>query len=175
MELTRRDAIVALFGGGGMTAVAGRVSEITRDETGVLETEHVDRLLAVADVLYPSGIDVSEEFLETYVFGRIEERESFRMGLIDSLDWVENKSHRRYGQSVETLPSTDVDTLLRGSGVDKAHPVPDGTAAEQFRYYVVNDLLYAFYATPVGGELVGYENPDGYPGGLAAYQRGPDT
>jgi hypothetical protein len=41
------------------------------------------------------------------------------------------------------------------------------------RYYVVNELLLALYASPTGGELVGIENPQGHPGGTASYQQGP--
>jgi hypothetical protein len=61
-------------------------------------------------------------------------------------------------------------------GADTADPDPDpdGTDAGRVRYYVVNELLYALYASPTGGELVGIENPRGYPGGTASYRRGPD-
>ena len=65
------------------------------------------------------------------------------------------------------------DTVLRQLGVHTADEDPDGTRAERIRYYVVNELLYALYASPTGGELVGIENPQGYPGGRASYQRGP--
>jgi hypothetical protein len=41
------------------------------------------------------------------------------------------------------------------------------------RYYVVDELLYAFYASPVGGGMAGIENPPGYPGGTESYQEGP--
>jgi len=50
---------------------------------------------------------------------------------------------------------------------------PDGTAAERVRFFVVNELLLALYASPTGGELVGIENPQGYAGGAESYQRGP--
>jgi hypothetical protein len=41
------------------------------------------------------------------------------------------------------------------------------------RYYVVNELLYALYTSPTGGELVGIENPQGHPGGHESYQHEP--
>ncbi|PSQ18424.1 hypothetical protein BRC99_00075 [Halobacteriales archaeon QS_7_69_60] len=59
------------------------------------------------------------------------------------------------------------------AAVDTAAEVPDGSTAERVRYYVVNDLLMALYASPTGGELVGLENPRGHPGGTDSYQRGP--
>jgi len=59
--------------------------------------------------------------------------------------------------------------------VDTADPVPDGDDVERVRYYVVNELLFALYSSPTGGELVGLENPRGNPGGLASYQRGPQS
>jgi hypothetical protein len=59
-------------------------------------------------------------------------------------------------------------------GVRTAEPDPDGTDVERVRYYVVNELLFALYSSPTGGELVGLENPQGHPGGIDSYRRGPD-
>ncbi|MEA5408870.1 hypothetical protein VB773_15715 [Haloarculaceae archaeon H-GB2-1] len=56
-----------------------------------------------------------------------------------------------------------------------AEPNPDGTTAERVRYYLVNEPLYALYASPTGGTLVGIENPQGHPGGTESYQRGPQS
>ncbi|NHN46535.1 gluconate 2-dehydrogenase subunit 3 family protein [Halostella sp. JP-L12] len=176
MELTRRDALIALFGGTGATAVVGGGADLLNQPADAsIEDVHVDRLQAVAAVLYPSAVDATQEFVETYVLGRITDRESYRQGVVDALTEIESASQRRHGQSVTALSESNVDGLLRAMGVATAYPVPDGTIPEQVRYYVVNDLLYALYTTPVGGRLVGYENPDGYPGGTDAYQRGPDA
>jgi len=49
--------------------------------------------------------------------------------------------------------------------VDTAGPDPDGVAGERIRYYLVNELLYAFYASPTGAGLVGLENPRPIPAG----------
>jgi hypothetical protein len=65
------------------------------------------------------------------------------------------------------------DEALREMGVHTAEPDPAGTTAERVRYYLVNEVLYALYASPKGGELVGIENPQGYPGGANSYQQGP--
>jgi hypothetical protein len=58
-------------------------------------------------------------------------------------------------------------------GVHTADEDPDGTTAERIRFYVVNELLFALYASPAGGRLVGIENPQGHPGGAESYRRGP--
>jgi len=73
---------------------------------------------------------------------------------------------------VGDLSVADRDSLLREVGADTAPPDPDGTNAERVRFYVVNELLYALYTSPTGGELVGIENPQGHPGGTDTYQRG---
>lgn len=178
MELTRRDALVALLGGSVAAGAAGEIADLldeVPDTSTSIEEVHVERLLTVASVLYPSAVDVTPEFVETYVLGRIAGCEDRRGGITEALDAVATASRRRYGRPVEALDESDVDGLLRDMGVARAYPVPDGTTPERVRYYVVNDLLYALYTTPVGGRLVDYENPDGYPGGLDAYQRGPDA
>jgi hypothetical protein len=33
-------------------------------------------------------------------------------------------------------------------------------------YYLLDELLFAFYSSPTGGELIGNKNPRGYPGGF---------
>jgi hypothetical protein len=59
-------------------------------------------------------------------------------------------------------------------GLSITDPRPAGTDRERVRYYLVDELLYALYASPTGGRLLGIENPPGHPGGLDSYQRGPD-
>jgi len=172
MRLTRRDALVALAGGAGATAAAGTVVDRLDAGRASLEEDRVARLGAVAEVVYPSEVDVTREFLETYVVGRSRDRPDYRDGVGDAVDALQRAARREYGHGLIGLGESRLDRLLRERGVDAAAPVPDGTVAERVRYYVVNDLLYALYTTPVGGRLVGYENPDGYPGGREAYQRG---
>lgn len=171
MELTRRDALVAL-GGVGATGGAGAyaVSNIDRTDTaeGVLR-----RLSPVAEVVYPSEVDVTNEFLETYVVGRIEERDGYLDGVAEALDTLNAYTHRLRDEGFADAPPEERDQLLRYMGVDEAEPDPDGTDAERVRYYVVNELQYALYTSPVGGRLVGIENPVGHPGGTDSYRRGP--
>jgi len=164
--------MIALAAGAGATTAAGSVADSLGSGAGRLDADRVDRLKAVADVVYPSEVDASREFLETYVVGRSEGRDDYRAGMVEAVDALAREGHREYGRGLSGLTEPQLDRLLRQMGVDDASPVPDGTVAERVRYYVVNDLLYALYTTPVGGRLVGHENPDGYPGGTEAYQRG---
>ena len=86
---------------------------------------------------------------------------------------LNDRAEAWYGAPFAALPVEDRDSLLREVGADTAEEDPAGTTAERVRYYVVNDLLMALYASPTGGELVGIENPQGHPGGTDNYQRGP--
>lgn len=175
MELTRRDALVALAGGAGVSAAAGGVAERLSGETAAsFDQTRIRQLRTVAAVVFPSEVDVTREFIETYVIGRSVDRERYLEGVVDALEALNQKSQDRFGRPVTSLSEANLNRLLRQTGVGTSTPVPDGTIPERIRYYVVNDLLYALYTTPVGGRLVNYENPDGYPGGTEAYQQGPD-
>ena len=173
MELTRRDALVAL-GGVGAAGGAGAytVSRLDRPDEPAAERV-VEDLGPVAVVVYPSEVDVTREFLETYVVGRIEERDGYLDGVIDALDTLDGYTRRLRDEGFADAPPEKRDQLLRYMGVDEAEPDPDGTDAERVRYYVLNELQYALYTSPVGGKLVGIENPVGYPGGTETYRRGP--
>ena len=170
MELTRRDALVALGGAGAAAGGAYTVSRLDDEEAtrGVVE-----RLVPVAEVVYPSQVEVTTDFLETYVVGRIEDREGYLGGVSDSLDTIDSYAVNLREEAFRDAPHDARDSLLRYMGVDEAEPDPDGTEAERVRYYVVNELQYALYTSPVGGKLVAIENPVGYPGGTDTYRRGP--
>jgi hypothetical protein len=171
MKLTRRDALLALAGSGIVASTA-----LTRDEVaGEFTASDVDTLVALAEVLYPSAVEPTTEFVETYVVGRYRSDEERLTGLRSALEVVRRTSRRETGRSVDALDVEDRDAVLRATGGDRAFPDPDGTTAQQVRYYIINDLLYALYTTPKGGELVGNTNPPGYPGGTEAYQQGPDS
>ena len=170
MELTRRDALIALGVAGTTAGGAYAVSRL--DEEEAADTV-VERLLPVAEVVYPSEVEVSREFLETYVVGRVEERDGYLEGVADALDSLDGYTRRLRDERFGDVSTERRDSLLRYMGVDDAEPDPDGTDAERVRYYVVNELQYALYTSPVGGKLVGIENPVGYPGGTESYRRGP--
>lgn len=172
MELTRRDALVALGAIGGGTAALGTVRRGVFNDLD--EDEVTDRLHAVAETIYPSEVDVDRSFVSTYVVGRLNNRDEYVRAQADALETLDIHARRQAGRSVTALQSSDRRSVLRTMGVHTAHPNPDGTPEERVRYYVVNDLLYVLFSTPTGGELVGCENPPGHPGGLDAYQRGPD-
>lgn len=171
MELTRRDALAALGGIGGGAAAVGAARQ--RDVDDLDGDEVTDRLHAVAEAIYPSELEIDRSFVATYVVGRLEGREEHVREQAAALDGLDAHARRRTGRSVTALGPSDRRSVLRSMGAHAAHPIPDGTLQERVRYYVVNDLLYALFSTPTGGELVGCENPPGHPGGREAYQRGP--
>jgi hypothetical protein len=173
-ELTRRDALVAL-GATGAAAGLGALAWDRLDEDDQLNDHDRATVLAVATAVYPSELDAIEDFVERVVVGRIRQREDYRAGLQDAI--------RRLDEYVRTFEDADyVDlsasrqvAILSEFGVDVSDPDPDGQDAERVRYYLVNELLYALYTSPTGGELVGLENPQGHPGGLDSYRRpGPE-
>ena len=172
MELTRRDAIAALAAAG--ITVGGGAAVLARDGRdesdgdtssnddaatdgtveGPIEEGHLSTLVAAASVLYPSEVDRTEAFVETFVRGRASEQPDHARGVAEAATYLD-----------------DYARAWRDRGF--ADPVPDGSDVERVRYYVVNELLYALYSSPTGGELVGIENPQGHPGGVESYRRGP--
>jgi len=176
MELTRRDALGALAAagvavGGGALALDA-VDPFGDDEEG-LDHDPAATMRAVATVVYPSELAGVDEFVDTYVAGRAEDRPGYRDGIREATGILEDRADAWYGDSVAGLSPADRDDLLREVGADGATPAPDGADSQQIRFYVVNELLYALYSSPTGGELVGIENPQGHPGGTDSYQRGP--
>jgi len=171
MELTRRDALLALTGGG-LYASAKLAEEATSGDATV-DGVDLDTLEAVAEVVYPSSVEGSREFIETYVLGRQSVDEGYRSGLRAALAAIRRTSRRETGRGYASLDEGPRDEVLRATGSARAHPDPEGTEAQRVRYYVVDGLLYGFYATPRGAGLVGNENPTGYPGGIDVYQQPP--
>ena len=175
MQLTRRDAILALAGGGvavGAKSIAeGAMGTSPGGTDDSLSAMSLDTLLAAADVLYPDQVDPSREFVETYTTRRFSDQFTEMEAAIDSL---RQTARRETGRRFETLPPARRDAVLRATGADRAYPDPGGTTPQRLRYFVVNGLLYALYSTPRGAELVGSANPEGYPGGQEAYQEEPE-
>jgi len=184
VELTRRDVLAALAAvgatvGGGV--VAGRYDPPRADAASdagsgsvaepTLSTDLLDLLDAAAEVVYPTGVDGRRTFVETYVLGRTENRPAYREGLQEAAAQLDAVARDWRGQPYADLDADVRDKLLRDLGVETAEPVADGTITERIRFYVVNDLLFAFYSSPTGGRLVGIENPIGHPGGIESYQR----
>ncbi|WP_254765935.1 gluconate 2-dehydrogenase subunit 3 family protein [Salinilacihabitans rarus] len=179
MELTRRDAVAALaaVGAGGAAAVGvrrrGRPDGAVDAGADAADDETVrETLVAAAEVVYPSNVTGVEAFVEAFLDGRLA-GERHAAGLREAVADLDRRAAAWYGDAFAALPAADRDSLLGEVGADAAAEDPDGTTAERVRYYVVNDLLLALYASPAGGELVGIENPQGHPGGTDTYQRGP--
>ncbi|WP_435363751.1 gluconate 2-dehydrogenase subunit 3 family protein [Haloarchaeobius sp. DYHT-AS-18] len=177
MELTRRDALAALASGGvvvGSGAAALSQSDLREAEETVDAEVDVETLVAVAEVVYPSEAENVESFVRTYVAGRTTGRPDYRTGVAEALSALDELARSWYDGPYTTLDQETRDSLLREVGVDAIDPDPGGSTAAQVRYFVVNELLYAFYTSPTGGELAGTENPIGHPGGTESYQRGPE-
>ncbi|WP_435194706.1 gluconate 2-dehydrogenase subunit 3 family protein [Natronomonas sp. EA1] len=185
MQLTRRDALAALAGAGivgasGTAAVVRNASEEADIEEAPSEaiapsrTHLVETFVAVAEVVYPSPVEGIPAFVETYVTGQLDSETLFADEVFDVVAVLDDHATAWYGGAFKTLDGETRDRLLREMDVNEADEDPDGTAAGRVRYFVVNELLYALYASPTGGKLVGIENPQGYPGGTQSYREGPD-
>ena len=188
MELTRRDAVAALAAvgatvGGGV--LAGRFEPPRADDGAEgdpggstdsdgdvsLSTDLLDLLDAVAEVVYPDGVDNRRAFVDSYVVGRVAERPTYREGLREAAAQLDAVARDWHDAPYADLDADTRDRLLRDLGVETADPDPEGPITDRIRFYVVNDLLFAFYSSPTGGRLVGIENPIGHPGGTESYQR----
>lgn len=184
MELTRRDAVAALAAIGTTGAVAFGVGRVDREgddrderpdseaDAPVDEARIKEALSAAATVVYPEAVSGIRAFVDTFLDGRLD-RPEHADALDETVGELDELATAWYGERFAALSVADRDRFLREVGADTADEDPDGTTAERIRYYVVNELLLALYASPTGGELVGIENPQGYPGGTESYQRGP--
>jgi len=177
MELTRRDALAALVSAGvvagsGATALSRDVATGGDRDSDARVARAVDALVATAEVVYPSAVGNTRAFVKTYAGTKLDERPAFREGAVETLTDLDAETRVTLDARFAALDPADRDVALRRVGAGTADPDPDGTAAERVRYYFVNEVLYALYASPTGGALVGIENPQGHPGGIDTYQRG---
>ncbi|WP_245781365.1 gluconate 2-dehydrogenase subunit 3 family protein [Halopelagius inordinatus] len=135
-----------------------------------MASDDVRTLVAVADVVYPSEVTPTGEFVENYVGGLPGPRTQAVLRTVRSLD---AHARRERGRPFSALSETQRDALLRSMGVDRTGSDPEGVLSERIRYYVVNQLLYGLYTSPRGSTLVGIDNPVGHPGGYESYQNPP--
>jgi len=179
MELTRRDAVAALaavgvVGGGAYLATAdgdrGPESDDDGDASNGAPDDIVETATALAPVLYPSEVTDAGEFVRTYVTGRIEADADHRDGMAAAVSALDGHATEEFESNFRELSPEEGDQLLTDVGLDRVRPDPEGSDLERIRFYLVNELLYALFSSPTGGELVGTENPPGHPGGLASYQ-----
>ncbi|TKX74254.1 gluconate 2-dehydrogenase subunit 3 family protein [Halorubrum sp. GN11_10-6_MGM] len=185
MELTRRDAAAALAAIGATGGVALGVRRTTggadsgaggpdpSSDGAALSDEAVrEAMTAVARVVYPEAVSGVDAFVGGFLDGRLD-GSAHAAGVRAAAAEVESAARSWYDSPVTDLSPAERDGLLRELGADVADENPDGTTAERVRFFVVNELLLALYASPTGGELVGIENPQGYAGGAESYRRGP--
>ncbi|MFB6087907.1 MAG: gluconate 2-dehydrogenase subunit 3 family protein [Haloarculaceae archaeon] len=182
MELTRRDAIAALAAAGVAAGGGGAVLRSANEEAGngdgsdpAVDDDALTTLVAAAEALYPSAVENVEAFVTRYVRGRADDRSEYAREIAASAAYLDEYAEAWYDEGFAALDRSARAEALRRMNADTADPVPDGSDVERVRYYVVNELLFALYTTPTGGELVGLENPQGHPGGLASYRRGPQS
>nr|WP_305883023.1 gluconate 2-dehydrogenase subunit 3 family protein [Halobellus rarus] len=185
--MTRRDAMAALAAAGatvGGGVLFGRMVPPRSDGGGAasdgrdpsaapsLSSDLLDLLDATAEVLYPDGVEGRRDFVETYVLGRVSDRSDYRDGLREAAAQLDAVARDWEGSPYAELDADARDRILRNLGVETADPDPEGPISDRIRFYLVDDLLFAFYSSPAGGRLVGIENPIGHPGGIESYQRG---
>jgi len=171
MELTRRDAVAALLAGGAAgPVVSGLRATGSSRETDELGDEEIRRLVAIGEVVFPADVQATEEYVREYVSGLHAED---RREISATLDELETYVSEAYGQSFAELPVGRREAVLRAMGVDRMGSAPDGSLPERVRFHLVNRLLYGLFTTPRGSQLVGIDNPVGYPGGYESYQQPP--
>ncbi|EJN59155.1 hypothetical protein [Halogranum rubrum] len=172
MELSRRDALAALTAVG-LGATAGCASSSETDARD--DDDHVvETLVAVAEAVYPSEVDGVESFVREVSVRRIGADEAYEAGVADAVERLDDYVEGFRDATYTDLSREERTTELHRMGVGNAAPDPSGLDRERVRYYLVNELLYAFYSTPTGASLVGLENPPGHPGGTTSYRRGPE-
>ena len=180
-ELSRRDALAALTAAGIATTAAGvftwdwlREQNSEAEPPDVTLSEH-DRetLNALADTIYPSAVSGIPAFVETYVVGRLDAHPDREAEMVYAIETLDEYANRWYDEPFRALDTDQREETLDMMGLDVTDPDPDGHDVERVRFYLFNELLFALYTSPTGGELLGLENPQGYPGGTSSYQQGP--
>jgi len=172
VRLTRRDALLAAAGAGTVAVVGVSLGANVGGERAGRESvtdSDVETVVALAEVVYPSEVEATDEFAETYV---TELHESRRRGVTAAIDDLDRESRRTHSRDFAAFASGQRATLLRELGVHRSRPIADGTVPERVRFFLVNGLLYALFVTPTGTGLLGIENPLGYPGGYESALRG---
>lgn len=180
-RLSRRRTIVGLAGvlvaaagyGYGRSDDRGRVVA-NADGARPVTAGHLASATAVAEAVYPTRLDVDPAFLERELLDRVEPVPGHFDGFTAAVEALDARARARHGAPIATLPVSDRRAVLRGMGVTAVHPDPAGTTAARVRHYLVNDLLYALFTSPLSTPLTGIQNPPGHPGGRDAYRRRPD-
>jgi len=170
MRLTRRDAVfgaaTGLLAGTGLTGLheirQNPPDEGTTGQSESLTEEAVTTMVAVAEVVYPSSVEVTPGFVEGYVRTLDPDHVEAIVATTDALD---DTARSVAGDRFSDLAHSQREAVLRELGVGSIHPRRDGTVAARVRYHLVNGLLLALLTAPKGSQLFGIDNPLGYPGG----------
>jgi len=172
MELSRRDALAALAATG---VAVGGAAVLADDETDdrPLDADSRETMVAAAHTLYPTPVENVEPFVDAFLDGRVHDRPDHAAGIASATDYLDDYTRSWDGESFANLHRLTRSDALHAMNADTADPDPNGSDVERVRYYVVNELLFALYASPTGGTLVGIENPLGHPGGAGSYQQPP--
>lgn len=187
MRLSRRDALVALAAAGvgslagcsaptaGDDPVDGESTDVGEHESrdGAVGDHELTTLVAVARAVYPSPVDGVEEFVRTYVDRRVDSDGTYARGVAEAVSTLDDYTEGLYETRYADLESAERAEALDVMSVDVVDPDPDGTDPQRIRHYLVNELLFALYASPTGASLAGLENPPGNPGGTQSYREGP--
>jgi hypothetical protein len=193
VELTRRDALAALAAAGvgsaaGCAAFDAPASETApgaETDSGTVDDDAEDSdpigsgalrtATAVAVAVYPSAVEDVGAFVERYVEGRARTDDDHARGVAAAVETLDDYARTIHGEPYAELGEQTRRETLEDMSVDTADPDPDGREPERVRYYLVNELLYALYASPTGASLAGLENPPGHPGGIESYRTGPQA
>lgn len=163
MELTRRSALAAVLLGGVGTGVGARsLAGLGQSEpqSAQVSAEEKRQLVALAEVVYPSGVTDIESLVERYVgYQPPADRRAMREALAD----LDGAARRQYGVAFAQLGPAERETLLRELGVDRTGAAADGTVPERVRRHLVNGLLFALFTSPAAGQQVGIANHGGIP------------
>ncbi|GAB3033018.1 gluconate 2-dehydrogenase subunit 3 family protein [Natronobiforma cellulositropha] len=180
MKLTRRNAVTALTAMGVSVSVAGCTAPVGDDSAGgdIDEPGHttpgdeppVDGLVATAETLYPSSVEVTAEFVETYVHGRAIVDEAYLVEIARAYATVDEHAHEVSGEPFVELTGAERDEVLEDLGVGTATPNPDGGGSEHVRFYLFEELLYAFFVSAEPAAVYDHLNPPGRPGGTETYR-----
>lgn len=152
---------MAALGTAGITSLAGCES-LTGDTEPPSEME---TMVALAEVLYPSDVEPTEEFIQSFLFGRIYDEEAYQSELEAGTQTLNDIARDAEGEAFGRLDPDQRVSVIENSDIRTGESVPDGSAVERVNYHLVDELLFAFYSSPTGGELVGNTNPRGFPGG----------
>jgi len=177
MKLSRRDALAALAaaGTGSLAGCAALDSDTdSPDGTEAIGGDELETVIAVATAVYPSAVDGVDEFVERYVDGRTRSDPDHASAVTEAVETLDGYTETFHDDRYANLSAETRREVLDYMSVDTVDPVPDGTDAERVRRYLVNEVLYALYASPTGASLAGLENPPGHPGGIESYREGPE-